>query len=401
MLEIKAEKQNLYRTDADGVIADSRNYLTAKFELSEEWTGEVTAIFGYGGKFYHQVLTENSCTVPWEVIHAPYFTVSLFCGDLITSDELHIRVGKSGFEDGEVPGTPTPTVWQGYIDELAEKNREIAEELDKNVDKKIDGKADKNALSELEEKTNTLGEKLGEKVSKDELDICVSGGISTAIDESQKYTNSKFDKAQKHTDDEIANVKSLVEDAKNSAYDYAYFVAQSKADKTELPTKVSDLENDEGYVKNTDVASYTKLGLVQGSGSFGFGVNQRGVGFVQKADNTMITARTDSYHPIVPSNLDYAVRSVLPQTADAVPSVLAANTEYYLGETAELTFAFPTAGELGQYCFVKFDSGETAANLTVSGNNFAGDIPAPKANTTYEIIATWNGTKWVSSYRGY
>ena len=313
MLEIKAEKQNLYRTDADGVIADSRNYLTAKFELSEEWTGEVTAIFGYGGKFYHQVLTENSCTVPWEVIHAPYFTVSLFCGDLITSDELRIRVGKSGFEDGEVPGTPTPTVWQGYIDELAEKNREIAEELDKNVDKKIDG----------------------------------------------------------------------------------------KADKTGLPTKVSDLENDEGYVKNTDVASYTKLGLVQGSGSFGFGVNQRGVGFVQKADNTMITARTDSYHPIVPSNLDYAVRSVLPQTADAAPPTLAANTEYYLGETAELTFAFPTAGELGQYCFVKFDSGETAANLTVSGNNFAGDIPAPKANTTYEIIATWNGTKWVSSYRGY
>lgn len=198
-------------------------------------------------------------------------------------------------------------------------------------------------------------------------------------------------------DTDIVGINQKIIDTQNDLSELEKNVAL----KTELPAKVSDLENDEGYVKNTDVASYTKLGLVQGSGSFGFGVNQRGVGFVQKADNVMIDARTDGYHPIVPSNLDYAVRSVLPLTADAVPSVLAANTEYYLGETAELTFAFPTAGELGQYCFVKFDSGETAANLTVSGNNFAGDIPTPKANTTYEIIATWNGSKWVSSYRGY
>lgn len=156
------------------------------------------------------------------------------------------------------------------------------------------------------------------------------------------------------------------------------------------------------YVKNTDYASAANAGVVRVQQNYGVNISGvNGTISLACATDAEIKNRSQYYKPIVPSNLDYAVRSVLPLTADAVQSVLAANTEYYLGETAELTFAFPTSGELGQYCFVKFGSGETAANLTVSGDNFAGDIPVPKANTTYEIIATWNGTKWVSSYRGY
>ena len=156
------------------------------------------------------------------------------------------------------------------------------------------------------------------------------------------------------------------------------------------------------YVKNTDYASAANAGVVRVQQNYGVNISGvNGTISLACATDAEIENRSQYYKPIVPSNLDYAVRSVLPLTADAVPSVLAANTEYYLGETAELTFAFPTSGELGPYCFVKFDSGETAANLTVSGDNFAGDVPTPKANTTYEIIATWNGTKWVSSYRGY
>ena len=118
------------------------------------------------------------------------------------------------------------------------------------------------------------------------------------------------------------------------------------------------------------------------------------------ATESVINQRTSNYHPITPANLDYAVRSVLPKTADTIPSTLVANTEYYAGELATVSFALPTTGKLGQYCFVKFDSGATATTLTVTGS-YVGDIPTPAANKTYEILATWNGSKWVCSYRGY
>lgn len=118
------------------------------------------------------------------------------------------------------------------------------------------------------------------------------------------------------------------------------------------------------------------------------------------ATESAIDQRTSNSNLITPANLDYAVRSVLPKTADTIPSTLVANTEYYAGELAMVSFALPTTGKLGQYCFVKFDSGATATTLTVTGS-YAGDIPTPVANKTYEILATWNGSKWVCSYRGY
>lgn len=118
------------------------------------------------------------------------------------------------------------------------------------------------------------------------------------------------------------------------------------------------------------------------------------------ATESAIDQRTSNSNLITPANLDYAVRSVLPKTADTIPSTLVANTEYYAGELAMVSFALPTTGKLGQYCFVKFDSGATATTLSVTGS-YAGDIPTPVANKTYEIIATWNGSEWVCSYRGY
>lgn len=153
------------------------------------------------------------------------------------------------------------------------------------------------------------------------------------------------------------------------------------------------------YVKNTDYATSIKGGIVK--------VPNRGIAIkngdleTMKATNEQIDQKIENYTVIVPSNLDYAVRSVLPLATDTVPSTLVANTEYYLGETASLSFAFPTTGEKGQYCFVKFDSGTTATALTVTGTNYVGDIPTPEASKSYEILATWNGAEWVATYRAY
>lgn len=91
--------------------------------------------------------------------------------------------------------------------------------------------------------------------------------------------------------------------------------------------------------------------------------------------------------------------SLKPAYATTVPPTLVANTEYYLGETATLSFSLPVSGTYGDYCFVKFVSGDTATMLTVS--DCVGDVPVPKPNKTYELTATWNGTAWVMNWRGY
>lgn len=76
------------------------------------------------------------------------------------------------------------------------------------------------------------------------------------------------------------------------------------------------------------------------------------------------------------------------------------NLEYYLGEQSSLDISLPE-GELGQYIFISFASGDEPTDLSFSTNNWIGDVPIPETNRTYEMICTWNGEAWVFSYRGY
>lgn len=123
MIEFNVKNQSVERTDEFCVVADSRNYLTAHFNMSEEWVGGVTAVFGFGGRFYNVVLDEeHTCVVPFEVIKTPMFTVSLFCDGekLVTSNVVTVEVEGSGMIEGEVPDTPTPTVWHQYVTAMGE-----------------------------------------------------------------------------------------------------------------------------------------------------------------------------------------------------------------------------------------------------------------------------------------
>lgn len=64
------------------------------------------------------------------------------------------------------------------------------------------------------------------------------------------------------------------------------------------------------YVKNTDYATYSKAGLVRPTNGLTLvGTNKDAIG-IAKATDSQIDAKTDNYAPIVPANLDYAVKSV-------------------------------------------------------------------------------------------
>ena len=105
-----------------------------------------------------------------------------------------------------------------------------------------------------------------------------------------------------------------------------------------LETQKVDLTN---YVKNTDVATASKLGLVKGAQSLGTFIIKDGAISIVSANETLIDQRTNDYRPITPKNLVYAVESVvgghvtLTQTEyDALveAGTVDENTYYYIKE---------------------------------------------------------------------
>lgn len=116
------DRQNIKRIDSNKVVADSRNYLTAKFVfLSPEWQDRtVTAVFKRGTDASYHVLLDNdmSCQVPTEVIKPNGFSVSVFAGDLVTCDKATVLVAFSGYADGGAPQPPTPDIYAQILERL-------------------------------------------------------------------------------------------------------------------------------------------------------------------------------------------------------------------------------------------------------------------------------------------
>ena len=128
-LTFEVENQMIHRTDTNIVVADSKNYLHASFTFSEEWQGAKTAIFSHGVDRYSVLLENNMCLVPWEVIKQGSIGVTVFCGDLITANNIYVSVYKSGYGDGKVPSKPTPSVYQQIISLLNDIDKKIGDAL--------------------------------------------------------------------------------------------------------------------------------------------------------------------------------------------------------------------------------------------------------------------------------
>ncbi len=118
MLKFEVVNQKIKRIDNFEVVSDSKNYLKAHFTFSDEWKGDITAIFGHGDKYYTVLLESGECTVPWEVIKPYGFSVSVVCGDRITSSCEVVIVEKSGYIEGETPKAPTPDVYKQILDSV-------------------------------------------------------------------------------------------------------------------------------------------------------------------------------------------------------------------------------------------------------------------------------------------
>ncbi|MBE6749939.1 MAG: collagen-like protein [Ruminococcaceae bacterium] len=131
----------------DGVaVSDSVKFETVKFTFPESWNGyKKTAVFTSGEEVCVNVVLdedsdlcvgENECYIPFEVLVAPEFELSVFGilnDSVVTTTVAKIKVLQSGYAEGSLPSEPTPSEYQQLIN-LAEETKEIAQSVREDAD---------------------------------------------------------------------------------------------------------------------------------------------------------------------------------------------------------------------------------------------------------------------------
>ena len=163
------------------------------------------------------------------------------------------------------------------------------------------------------------------------------------------------------------------------------------ADKAEV-AKVKDKVGFADYATENE-AGVVKMTAVNASGLY---VDNNGFILNSPADEELINLRASS-RAITPRNLDYAVRSVRPETwgVGTTEQELSlsgeVNTIYVVGGIKDsLSITLPTIGQYGDFMQVDFYSGETPTTLTITSSQGITDIDLiPASNTTYSLFFDW------------
>ena len=141
----------------------------------------------------------------------------------------------------------------------------------------------------------------------------------------------------------------------------------------------------------TDYATAESGGVVKVSEIYGTNIKDGKLSLIP-ATNADISQRLPKYHPIIPSNLDYAVRSVRPNVISSYNAdISAVNTIYRLGSQQTLPLDLPGLAQYGDFIQVDFYSGKTPTNLTITcpGGSLSDIDLIPEANTMYSLYFDW------------
>ncbi len=138
MISARVEENGRIRV-LESTVSDSVLFEKIRFDFPESWNGYTkTAVFRNGETTVGVVLDEsselctgeNECYIPYEVIKAPQFTVSVFgvSGESrATTQQASINVTKSGYGTGDTPAEPTPTQYEQIIG-IANEMKQLANE---------------------------------------------------------------------------------------------------------------------------------------------------------------------------------------------------------------------------------------------------------------------------------
>lgn len=183
-LKFKIDGQIITRTDSLKVVADSIDYLYAEFVFPSEWMGAKTAIFTMGRKTWSLLITDGSCKVPWEVLKkSTSFTVSVVCGNRITSNVVTVPVIPSGYKEGDTPKEPTPDVYTQLTEEI-DGIKETAQMADDAANEAL------NLANGLSEEISDIASKADGALNKANNAVSVAESAISKLSSVYKYKGS-------------------------------------------------------------------------------------------------------------------------------------------------------------------------------------------------------------------
>ena len=204
----------------------------------------------------------------------------------------------------------------------------------------------------------------------------LDNNLSLTLEQLQtKVTNGDYD-------DLLANYNLLIMISNG-------LVLINKNDKICNVIAPTDLNN---YVKFTNYATAATAGVIKVSAytnNTGLTLDSSKYLKIVKASNTEIDKKTNVFYPIVPANLDYAVRSVYPIIQNELTDPITINTIYNLGIQTSIDITLPS-GQIGDFIQFDFISKDTATTLSInSTSGLIGYDLIPEVNKIYSLYFDW------------
>ena len=138
-LEFLVRNQRLKLFSGGPVVADSQQYLKARFTFTEDWQGtRKYAQFRRDGEVYTCVIDEYGETeVPWEtLVGKGVVQISAFATNqqdeenkLITTNPVFVKVETSGIKETELPKTPSLGILGSHVDESLKEITDTSNQL--------------------------------------------------------------------------------------------------------------------------------------------------------------------------------------------------------------------------------------------------------------------------------
>lgn len=102
-----------------GMVGDNTGYY-AHFNFDSEWDGKAkTAVFINGNEHQKQLLVDDACEFPKEVLKSGFVEVGVFAGNLTASTGTKVPIYASILQKVGLPANPTPDIYVQLLERLS------------------------------------------------------------------------------------------------------------------------------------------------------------------------------------------------------------------------------------------------------------------------------------------
>ena len=120
--------------NCNNTVGDNSDY-EAEFLFDGEWDGHIkTARFIQSGKYVEQILENDKCLIPVEVLKHGYLKVGVFTSEMTTT-QCEVFIRPSIKQDNGVTAEPTPDVYSQIISMI--ENMEASGVTDEQIEKAV------------------------------------------------------------------------------------------------------------------------------------------------------------------------------------------------------------------------------------------------------------------------